>query len=744
VAQYNIFSQLEGPKIDTYLFANSANAGITAGKNLPSNFTAGVNGLVQGIGQGQQIVQNQQAITANDQNAEIRQNQIDRIPEQNAEQDADLRLKELTIENNTLALENEKATNALKLENASAKLKADNAKLAQATTDISTQKQITEAINSNDPNTVRGIVTNPQFNDWMLRNPNEAGHVLGQIAPHFTPEEQQDLWKKNNFDKAMELQAREKEDNRQLIARSAESVDKAFNEARSQPELNAIFGPNADPKDIAEKYSVGPKMPDTGANAGKYPLQDADGKNVAYIESTAAAKYLDYQNSYKAKGALREQYYWPNGRPAPAEDSAAKGGQAGSSVPTFQAQGAAVGATPTPNAVSTNAEVNARITKKFEASKQMAVATGQTKIYDRHVARGQALVPTRPAPSPTTSTQSTPTPVNQVAITRPMSAEKKAELDSMFNGSRPDVVIPNEAAARSDFVLNNRPAGEQEKLDSMFSTPESREAQRYSEGARNDFVLNNTPDSAASSKETAVDIPRIKAALADTSNVSLTTKETVKLHNTYLQDKTTALLGTPTKISFRSTALPVETIQKINSIPALKGYNPIIKGMVAVESGGNPSAVGPVTNKKGERARGLMQLMPGTAKELGVYGKDVFDADKNVEAGATYLNKQMERINKALQAQTDKTGFPIELDIRFGLAAYNGGLTDVLNGISKGFTTWEELKPYLRSVKSAANYKQNVEYPDKVLAAAVAFMEGGNEGDDSVMKHMLVHGMVEA
>lgn len=717
MAQYNIFSQLEGPKIDTYLFANSANAGITAGKNLPSNFTAGVNGLVQGIGQGQQIVQNQQAITANDQNAEIRQNQIDRIPEQNAEQDADLRLKELTIENNTLALENEKATNALKLENTRAKLKADNAKLAQATTDIAIQKRIAKTINSNDPNAIRGIATNPQFNDWMLRNPNEAEHVLGQIAPHFTPEEQQDLWKKNNFDKAMEMQARERDDNRKLIEKSAESVDKAFNEARSQPELNAIFGPNADPKDIAEKYSVGPRIAETDPiNSGRYPLQGADGRNVAYIESTAAAKYLDYQNSYKAKGALREQYYWPNGRPAPAEDSAAKGGQAGSSVPTFQAQstaaGQTAGSTSTPNATGTNAEIQARISKKFEASKQLAVATGQTKIYDRHVARGQALMPTRPAPSPTTSTQSTPTPVNQVAITRPMSAEKKAELDSMFNGSRPDVVIPDEAAARNDFVLNNRPAGEQEKLDSMFSTPESREVARYSEGARKSFVL--------------------------------TDKEAGARNTAYVQNKTSALLGAPTKISFRSTALPFETIQKINSIPALKGYNPIIKGMVAVESAGNPNAVGPATNKKGERARGLMQLMPGTARELGVYGKDVFDADKNVEAGATYLNKQMERINKALQAQTDKTGFPIELDIRFGLAAYNGGLTDVLNGISKGFTTWEELKPYLRSVKSAANYKQNVEYPDKVLAAAVAFMEGGNEGDDSVMKHMLVHGMVEA
>lgn len=80
------------------------------------------------------------------------------------------------------------------------------------------------------------------------------------------------------------------------------------------------------------------------------------------------------------------------------------------------------------------------------------------------------------------------------------------------------------------------------------------------------------------------------------------------------------------------------------------GLDPGLLWAVArAESGLNPAAVSPAG------AVGLMQLMPSTARALGV--SDPFDPVQNVDAGARYLRQQLERFG----------------DIRLALAAYNAG-----------------------------------------------------------------------
>ncbi len=76
---------------------------------------------------------------------------------------------------------------------------------------------------------------------------------------------------------------------------------------------------------------------------------------------------------------------------------------------------------------------------------------------------------------------------------------------------------------------------------------------------------------------------------------------------------------------------------------------PILEKMLNIESGGNVKAVSP----KG--ARGLMQLMPGTAKALGV--RNIFDPNENIDAGVRYFKEQLDTFK----------------DDALALAAYNAG-----------------------------------------------------------------------
>jgi hypothetical protein len=86
---------------------------------------------------------------------------------------------------------------------------------------------------------------------------------------------------------------------------------------------------------------------------------------------------------------------------------------------------------------------------------------------------------------------------------------------------------------------------------------------------------------------------------------------------------------------------------------AARRYNlpaALIKGVIRAESNFEVQAV----SRAG--AQGLMQLMPGTAKELGV--ADPFDIEQNIDGGARYLRKMLDSFGG---------------DIKVALAAYNAG-----------------------------------------------------------------------
>lgn len=106
------------------------------------------------------------------------------------------------------------------------------------------------------------------------------------------------------------------------------------------------------------------------------------------------------------------------------------------------------------------------------------------------------------------------------------------------------------------------------------------------------------------------------------------------------------------KINWHKTGLNLSDYSGIiNRIAKENGIDPaLIRALIHAESGFNPSAI----SKQG--AQGLMQLMPATARQLGVW--DAMDVRQNITGGVTYLAQLLKQFNG---------------NIRLASAAYNAG-----------------------------------------------------------------------
>jgi soluble lytic murein transglycosylase-like protein len=127
-------------------------------------------------------------------------------------------------------------------------------------------------------------------------------------------------------------------------------------------------------------------------------------------------------------------------------------------------------------------------------------------------------------------------------------------------------------------------------------------------------------------------------------------------------------------------ALPAGTPYgaEITAAAQRNGLDPaLLAGLIKQESGFNPNA------GSSAGAQGLCQLMPGTARGLGV--TDLHDPVQSIEGGAKYLAQQLKTFNG---------------DVARALAAYNAGPGAVQR--YGGVPPYAETQNYVRAVQANA------------------------------------------
>ena len=143
----------------------------------------------------------------------------------------------------------------------------------------------------------------------------------------------------------------------------------------------------------------------------------------------------------------------------------------------------------------------------------------------------------------------------------------------------------------------------------------------------------------------------------------------------------------PVATDYMTQIMPIlETEAKANNVPLDMAVN-----QARVESGGNPKAVSPAG------AMGVMQLMPETAKALGV--TDPFDPQQNIAAGM--------RDDATLYAQFGAWDL--------ALAAYNAGSGTVANLIAQHGKSYAAIKSYLP--QETQNYVSDILEAESAPAA---------------------------
>lgn len=695
---YSIFSQPSGPQVDVSLFGDAANAGIQGGANLPTTTTSIIRGVTEGIQTGQQIQTNQQQI-------ELNKQRLEQAP-------LDTELKEAQIEGQQIT--NQGARQKLQQEEA----------LIQRENEFLSQYQAL----ANQPQAQAQLVLSGKYADVLGKDPNLGKQVVTQIgaAGGFTQSQMDSLQyqfgAKSIQNKYQELAQREYPN--YLKAKGEYDVNKAIDAAAEEAGISRdMVGSKIDFRPAGKfKVEAGKIVPlsaeealVTPSTSGTYDMFVTGEQGTIKISRPATQEEYDNRNRFLQQQAVQ------TGLAAEREiKQTLKVPGAGKTAAEATAQQESLG----PNAAQENltapkgTQVSIPGVDQLSGKNKLQVwRPNSPTITDEDTFKqgsiGMLQIPeaTYEANKDTFASiadvlirdTSKPKTLTDVAMSYDDSTAleaSKQDLTNIVAKENFNRLVRTSPAIRLKY--NERAvAAHNEEVERARSVANS---SRFGFGDDLSRVVNPEYLSQMNNKLTTVQTPEELYALDNKANYEAVVDNYVST----VRDSIYKFFQAPTDIEanraesqaelssaganaqnprqvplpdIQEKSTPTELEDIINSASEEYGLpKELIDAVISKESSGNKKAI----SNKG--ARGLMQLMPATAEELGV--TDIEDPYQNVMAGAKYLRKMLDRYDG---------------DIMLALAAYNAGPGNVDK--FEGIPPFRETRNYVQNVLS--EYERN-------------------------------------